>query len=307
MNHPATFTRFCDELIRRLTPMFPELTQISHQQIHKNNDVSMDALIIREPGTNISPTIYLDDYYKLYNNGTSIDELCHIICDVFLEVRLNHPIDPGFFTDFEQARQRLVFQVVNYDKNEKRLVDLPHIRYLDLAVIFCCILQMENGEAATVTVKNEHLSLWHTDLDTVKKQAFDNTPRLLPAYIQPITDVIRDLAEANPPLGRLLTLPNEYPGDIPMLYVLTNESQIGGAACMLYPSMLADFAESLGSDLYILPSSIHEVLLLPTDLRDDDESLNELVQLVNNEQLPLTQQLSDHVYFYSRESSAITA
>ncbi len=306
MNHPFTFTQFSDELIRQLTPMFPVQTQISLQSIQKNNDIALDALIIREPGTNISPTIYLDDYYALYNNGTPIDELCHIICDVFLEVRLNHPIDPSFFTDYEQARQRLVFQVINYEKNEKRLHDLPHIRYLDLAIIFCCILRMENGESATITVKNEHLHLWNTDLEAIKKQAFTNTPRLLPAYIQPITDVIYDLAKDNPPLERLLTLPEECP-DVPMLYVLTNEAQIGGAACMFYPSMLSDFAESIGKDLYLLPSSIHEILLLPTETREDDASLNELIQQVNADQLPLTQQLSDHVYFYSRSSAAVSA
>ena len=306
MNHTFTFTQFSDELIRQLTPMFPVQTQISRQPIQKNNDISLDALIIREPGTNISPTIYLDDYYALYNNGTPIDELCHVICDVFLEVRLNHPIDPSFFTDYEQARKRLVFQVINYEKNENRLHDLPHIRYLDLAIIFCCIMRMENGESATITIRNEHLDLWNTDLEAIKKQAFANTPRLLPAYIQPITDVICDLAEGNPPLGRLLSLPEECP-DVPMLYVLTNEAQIGGAACMFYPAMLADFAESIGKDLYILPSSIHEILLLPTETREDDTSLNELIQQVNADQLPLTQQLSDHVYFYSRSSAAISA
>ncbi len=305
MNHPATFTRFCNELVHQLTPMFPDQTLIDLQKIRKNNDISLDALIIREPGTNISPTIYLDDYYALYNDGTPIDELCHIICDVFLEVRLNHPIDPSFFTDFEQARKKLIFQVINYEKNKKRLHDLPHIQYLDLAIIFCCMLRMENGESATVTIKNEHLTLWDTDMDTIKKQAFANTPRLLPAYIQPITDVIRDLAKENPPLERLISLPDDCP-DVPPLYVLTNESQIGGAACMLYPAMLSDFADSLESDLYILPSSIHEVLLLPTDTRHEDAALNELIQQVNDEQLPATQQLSDHVYFYSRSSAALS-
>lgn len=297
------FQQFSDELIRQLTPMFPDGTQIGMQMIPKNNGVFLEALIIREPGINISPTIYLEDYYTLFAEGVSLEEICHIICDVFLEVRLNHPVDPRFFTDFEQAKQHLIYQIVNYGKNADRLCEIPHIRYLDLAIIFCCMLRLENGEAATILIRNEHLDLWKTDAGTIKKQAFDNTPRLLPAYIQPIMDAIRDLMESNESLERLLPLLEE--DTAPPLYVLTNETQIGGAACMLYPSLLAEFSDSVGKDLYILPSSIHEVLLLPTDTRDADDDLRALVQSVNQEQLPPTQQLSDTVYYYSREEKGL--
>jgi hypothetical protein len=81
---------------------------------------------------------------------------------------------------------------------------------------------------------------------------------------------------------------------------MTNENQCGGAASILYPNLLSEFAEEMDQDLYVLPSSIHEVLLLPTATRCADEELNRLVQAVNSDQLPLSQQLSDHVYYYSR-------
>ena len=92
----------------------------------------------------------------------------------------------------------------------------------------------------------------------------------------------------------------------PSLYVLTNETQTYGASCMLYPNLLAEFADELASDLYILPSSIHEVLLLPTTARDSDDELRHVVQTVNDNQLPLTQQLSDCVYYYSRASHTLS-
>lgn len=297
------FQQFSDELIHQLLTMFPDGTQIDIQSLPKNNGVFLDALIIREPGINVSPTIYLEDYYAMYKEGTALDEICHIICDVFLEVRLNHPIDARFFTDFEQAKKHLVYQLVNYDKNVERLSELPHIRYLDLVIIFCCMLRLENGKTATILVRNEHLMLWQTDLETIKKQAFSNTPRLLPAYIQPIADAIRDLMEANESLARLLPLLTQE--SIPPLYVLTNETQLCGAACLLYPALLEEFSDSIGMDLYILPSSIHEVLLLPTATRCADEELRALVRSVNSEQLPMTQQLSDSVYYYSRKAKGL--
>lgn len=297
------FQQFSEELVRQLTPVFPDGTDISIQAIPKNNGIFFEALIIHEPDINISPTIYLEDYYALYKEGTSLDEICQIICDVFFEVRLNHPVDPRFFTDYEQAKNNIVYQLVNYDKNAARLSEIPHIRCLDLAVIFCCMLRMESGQTASILIKNEHLKLWQTDVDTIRKQAYSNTPRLLPAYIQPITDAIRDLMETNQELGRLLPLLSE--DTAPPLYVLTNETQMCGAACMLYPSLLAEFADSIGKDLYILPSSIHEVLLLPTDTRSADGALCALVRSVNSEQLPPTQQLSDTVYYYSRTAGGL--
>ena len=291
------FQQFSEELIRQLTPMFPDGTQIQMQMIPKNNGVFLEALIIREPEINISPTIYLEDYYTLYKEGTALDEICHIICDVFLEVRLNHPVDPRFFTDFEQAKKHLVYQLVNYDKNVERLPDIPHIRYLDLAVIFCCMLRLENGETATILVRNEHLVLWNTDLATIKKQAFGNTPRLLPAYIQPITDAIRDLMESNEALERLLPLLEKDAA--PPLYVLTNETQICGAACMLYPSLLAEFSDSVGMDLYILPSSIHEFIIVTDPTGNGLSFYNDMVRQVNEVEVADYEVLSDHAYYYS--------
>lgn len=293
---------FTNELTAQLTPLFPAGTELHVHAIPKNNGVFRDALVIREPKVCISPTIYIDDYYRLYQDGTPIEEICRIICDVFLEVRLNHPIEPSAFTDFSLAKETIIFQLINREKNRERLTELPHIPYLDLAVIFCCVLQLQNGEQATVTIKHEHLQLWHTDFETVRDLAFAHTPRLLPAYIQPISETIRDLMAANPSLERMLPLAD---ADAPKLYVLTNETQVGGAACLLYPTVLSDFADELGQDLYVLPSSIHEVLLFPTDLRDADTDLNRIICQVNEEQLPETQQLSDHVYYYSRTAHAL--
>ncbi len=296
---------FYDALIARLYTMFPKDTQIYVQDILKNNGVSLDALIVREPDVNISPTIYLEDYYSLFEKGTSLNEICHILFGVCMEARLNHSVDPGFFTDFDRAKERMVFHLVNYQKNIPRLRDMPHIRYLDLAITFCCMLRLASGEAATIQIKNEHLAQWGVGIGEIKKHAFDNTPRLLPAYIQPIADAIRDLMEENESLQWML--PIAEPDDAPQLYVLTNETQFCGASCILYPSVLSEFSESLGTDLYVLPSSIHEVLLLPAKARTEDEPLNELVRTVNSEQLTPSQQLSDKVYYYSRARRALLA
>jgi hypothetical protein len=302
MNHIDNIDQFLTRLLHQLAPMFSPDTQLLLKKIPKNNGIILDALLIRQPDVNISPTIYLQDYYQLYQDGTTFDDICRIIYDVYTEVRLNHPIDPSFFTDFEQVKEHLIFQLLNYEKNRTRLPELPHIPYLDLVIVFCCLIQLDNGESATILIKHDHLKLWNTDLETIKKQAFYNTPRLLPAYIQPISAAIEEILEKNESLRQFLPHCAE---DIPPLYVLTNETQCSGAACILYPDLLAEFADSVNQDLYILPSSIHEVMLLPATQRSVDKPLSELIQSINSDQLPLTQQLSDHVYFYSRAEKCL--
>ena len=84
------------------------------------------------------------------------------------------------------------------------------------------------------------------------------------------------------------------------LYVLTNSRGINGAACILYPRVLKEFAESLGEDLIILPSSIHEVLLTPSSVSLPPEELNEMVQAINQSDVPAEDRLSDHIYYFSR-------
>ena len=69
---------------------------------------------------------------------------------------------------------------------------------------------------------------------------------------------------------------------------------------MLYPRVLKEFAESLGEDLIILPSSIHEVLLTPSNVSLPPEELNEMVQAINQSDVPAEERLSDHIYYFSR-------
>ena len=90
------------------------------------------------------------------------------------------------------------------------------------------------------------------------------------------------------------------------MYVLTNESKLNGAACILYENVLYDFAQKLGADLYILPSSVHEVILLPKLSMFEKDELVNMVKEVNTEGVAADEVLSDHVYEYNRTERLIT-
>jgi len=116
-----------------------------------------------------------------------------------------------------------------------------------------------------------------------------------------MTDVLKELLCDE----ESLQTPPEVENVCPM-YMLSNQNKLNGSVCILYQDLLKDFSERLGCDLYILPSSVHEVLILPAQNDTSCQSLSEMVKEINSSQLSREEILSDHVYYYSRKTCRIT-
>ncbi|MDD6039143.1 MAG: DUF5688 family protein [bacterium] len=295
---------FYNLLTDTLRSRFSDDTSLCIQPIYKNNDVILQALIIREPDINIAPSIYLDTFLSRYENGESMEKLCNEICSLYEDTRMEQSMNTHFFCDYSLARERLVIQLINYEGNRIRLQTIPHVRYLDFAITFCYYLDYSDSEMATIQVTNHHLNMWNITVEELKKQALANSPNLLPHNILPITEVMRRLLDSQNCCDDLISeLFTEQ--SVPM-YVLTNNKQNYGAACILYPDVLASFARKLDSSFYVLPSSIHEVILLPVERPIEEETLLWMVKSVNTEQLSPTEILSDHIYYYEKESDLLS-
>ena len=89
------------------------------------------------------------------------------------------------------------------------------------------------------------------------------------------------------------------------MYVLSNKSRVEGAACMLYPNLIQDFAEAIQSSFYIIPSSIHELLLLPTKHFEESQEVTSMIQEINDTQVSVEEILSYSLYLYDREEQKI--
>ena len=159
----------------------------------------------------------------------------------------------------------------------------------------------------TALIHNQHMSIWKTDADTLYRLAADNTPRLLPPVLQSLADVMKGIArEQTEDKEEFMDnfLRNTVRG--PSLYVLTNRDGIYGAAAVLYDGALKRFAKEQESDLVILPSSLHEVLLTPCTEGMAPAKLQEIVREVNRTELSEEEVLSDSVYLYNRETNQVS-
>ena len=274
---------------------------ITINHVIKNNGCEMDGLVIMEKGKDIAPTIYLDSFYVLYTNGENIKNIIRQIEVIYEQNKNNVTFDVNILKHFDTIKDKIVYKVVNYRSNEKLLEQVPHKRILDLAVVFYCLLDNEYGRSATALIYNNNLKNWNVTIDDVYKAALKNTPDLLHSKISSMAALFEKCGVNVD--GEEVDLKDYVPSD---MYVLTNESKLNGAACILYENVLYDFAQKLGADLYILPSSVHEVILLPKLSMFEKDELVNMVKEVNTEGVAADEVLSDHVYEYNRTERLIT-
>lgn len=265
----------------------------------KNNGTQYDGLILLRPDRNVSPAIYLMPYYHRYLEGVCLEDIYEDILHTYHANEPESDFDTSCFTDFTRAGEHIVMRLVSFQKNEELLKDVPHFRYQDLAVIFYFLLHADAENQANILIHNHHLDLWNITKDTLYTLAKKNTPKLLPPQLVPMKSILQEmhllpesqLAEPSPPL-----------------YVLTNEYRTNGATVLLYEGLLKEIADLFEKDLIILPSSIHEVLLLAADASDRHElsHYTDMVKEVNASHLTDEEILSDHAYYYCRKGNLLT-
>ena len=211
-----TFDTFKETVLSALSNYYGSDYTLSIQKIPKNNQIILDGLTIQKKGQNISPTIYLNPYFSKFQDGMP---MFHILEEIKNTYAMHHPdenIDIRFFTDYENAKDRICMKLIHYEKNRELLKEVPHIRFLDLAVVFYYLIHLTPGEQATILIYNRHLPYWNVSTDTLFESAKINTPKLLPYYFDDIFSVLQNVSDLSEFSKNQL-----YP-----LYVLTNSEKL---------------------------------------------------------------------------------
>lgn len=278
------------------------------QKVPKNNGTVLDGLCIMHKTAKSSPTIYLNSYYERYEEGISFHSIITEILQIYQENSTVTHLDFSILNDFSLLKDKVLYKLVHTASNKELLKDIPSISYLDLSIVFYLFLEKNEEGQMTALIHNDHMETWNTNLDELYRLAAVNTPLFLPAELKSMSEVMKSIAREH--LGEdyreefiddLLSPPAASP-----LYVLTNSSGICGACTILYPGQLKNFADMLEKDLVILPSSIHEVLLIPYEDHICFEELTDTVSHINRAEVPVEDRLSDQVYLYSRSLDAVT-
>ena len=281
--------------------------EIRVHKVRKNNGIELDSLAIHEADIVITPCIYLNQYYMQFQQGLSVQNITTEICSKFKEFKENSEYMKNQncaenFKDFTTASERIVFKIVNFEKNKRLLEDVPFTRFLDLAIVYMFFANEEDDSVGTILIRNEHLLMWNVNVNELHEYALLKTPSLMPVRLKSMEEVLNEL------LGQPIeNMDCERDSDSNM-YILSNSKGIHGASTILYPGVLGNFAHRNDVDikqLYILPSSIHEVILLPCNQTLNVMQLQQMVEEINQTQVQQDEILSDNIYVYSVKDDTI--
>lgn len=160
-----------------------ETSQVEISVVKKNNGVSKAGLFIRESGQDVSPILYLDDYYIHYQNGELLENVIKKIRDDYNEKVQMAAVKIPNLQEFENVRGKIIYRLVNYEKNKELLEDCPHRRLHDLAVTFRWVAHIDDDGVSTSLITNRQVKEWGITVNDLVLAAQQNTPRLFPAKI----------------------------------------------------------------------------------------------------------------------------
>lgn len=289
------YQTFKEELCRILQKRTEGKKKVILQQVEKNNGVVLDAVVLQGEKEQVLPTIYLEELYEIYEEGATLEQIAgRILCE---EEKWKEEVEFSLeeFEDYTRARTSIFYKLVNYQMNERMLKRVPHIRYLDLAEVFYYRVEQGHFPGGSVLIHNNNLVTWGITKSQLMKDAAFNTSRKLPYSFVGMESLIAELSGE-----KLMDFPTEE-----LMYVLTNEEKYYGAAVLLYPHVLSHIGTLLKRNFFVLPSSVHECILVPDLGHYTRFELMKMVREVNQNQVEEEEILSYQVYYYDRKREAL--
>lgn len=291
--------RFGEELCRQVLSVLGNGYETELSQVRKNNGVLKEALYIRKENSECVPCFYMEELYRSYCMGENVIGLAEYLANIVLNECESVKLQAKQCLEKEWMIDKIFLRLVNLEQNKEWLRDAVYVEYLDFAAVFHVLTEdCEEGVKSFQLPKH----IWDTlEKGTAEEfffQAVDNTRRLFPETLWRMEQIVTEcrLWEEELAKGSSFQQTELYSH---RLYMLSNQRRINGAAVVLYPGLLKRIGELFSGNFFIIPSSIHEVLLLKDTLEEDTEYLNCMVCEVNEQKVLPEEILSNHVYYYS--------
>lgn len=299
-----TMKEFTSMVIEELKDRLEDV-DVKTEDVIKNNGIKLHGVTIRRKGCNIAPCVHLDNLFDDYRNGNaSMSKIITEIIQEYEDCLFDQSLDMSYIMDYSRICIYLEGKLVNTDMNKELLNDIPHREFLDLSIIYTLHLKMQELSGAfSVLVKKSHMELWGITEETLYLQMMENMKVRNENYIVPLSAMIhRQKGEAGQDFA-------ESENDGPQVYVFSNKKNLNGAVEILRESSLRNFSDKMERDFILIPSSIHEWLLVPVDETFKSEDLKyftQMVKEVNDNHVNPYELLSYHVYKYERKTGRVT-
>jgi len=277
------YEKFLDLLEEAVCRRLKRQEKVRRVQILKNNGVKLDGFSYQAEGHQERPTVYVNDYYHNDMSIEELEQLSELIVSIQRESMLHLENNFSQVLDYSKMKAQIFYKLISRKKNEELLERVPWLPWLDLALVFYLRIPEHIIGSATALIHTSHMEYWGITLGELYRTASENMKRL-PVMLKPMEDFLDGYDMKAFSSG---------------MYVLSTEKKEYGAAVIISPEIQGVCYETFGEDYYVLPSSVHELILLPKSLAAGREELERLVQEVNDSCVSEEDYLSSRVYCYS--------
>ena len=281
-----------DEIRAWLPPEYADADVSIHRM--EKLGLAYDGMTVVRSGQRAAAAVNLTAFFDMYQEGKTTGDIIHEMADV--AVMQAPQMEYSVFSDYEAAKDRLFIRVTNKETIADVLAGMPRKEVEDLAITYHVLVNHDQNGIASTPVTDDLLRHYGVTAEQLHEDAIANSQRMLPAQLDSMQNMLFGMMtpEASD------TLRDEpYPGST--MLVLTNNVQLNGAAALFYPGVMDQAAERLGGNFIVLPSSTHEVIMIPADGMTDFRSLEQMVKDINRSQVAPEERLSDHVYHYDAQ------
>ena len=287
------FNEFVNEVkdnIRLFLPKDYENAEVSTMECQKLNR-AYTGLMVRKEGEMLTPTINLNQLYEAYKAqpGVTMETVCRKIADIVIEAPIQ--VDLKSILNYEDVKDKLFIRVSSAEANKEVLENAPHHLKEDLAITYHVAVGKDQDGLSSMFIKNDLLEQYGISAEQLHEDAMKSSPRVMAPEVSSIGALIDEMYQKNilmltPDEREMLQETLQESSEMPTFFVVTNTERVD------------NMGELLGNDFFILPSSIHEMLILPDDGQVDAEMLRDMVKEVNATQVAPAERLTNDVYHF---------
>lgn len=287
MDYEQFKVAFAEDLKTNLQKLGIE-ADVSEHHIEKLND-SYDALSVTPKGSSIGVNANLDEIFHGVERGRDYSEVLSGVTES-LKGSLEHmpKLQVSDLTNYAEMKNKLAMDVVSAERNASMLQNVPHEQMEDIAVVYRLVLDSSKDASSTVLVTNDLMDKFGITHEQLHDDAMKNAPLIRPVEIKGMEETLNEM-QGGPALE---------PDPDEILFVAGVPDQTHGAAVIAYPNFFENAAEKLGGDYFIIPSSIHEVLLVKDTGEMNARDLAAMIREVNATEVAPEDVLTDHAYHY---------
>lgn len=295
------FSEFVDRVTESIKDYLPARfadASVSVDQYQKLNTSYM-GLQVRREGQMVIPNINLNAHFAEYQKrGLSLEAVMRGVAE---QVQMAPNLHTDWLKDYNQIKTHLFIRVSDAERSKSFLQTSPHKEVDGLAITYHIAFEGMQGVEASTPVTNQMLEMYAVTAEQLHTDALENSQRLYPVQFSSIAEVMQQMMGMDPEMAADMLPPVEGP----QLMVLTNAQSFYGAGALFYPGQMEAIAKQVGSDFFVLPSSVHETLILADDGSIEPDSLQFMVREINQTEVAPEDRLSDFVYHYDAKDNVL--